>query len=543
MPQQRIKNGHHQKGQVSLFGVSDDVESHTFNSVYPNMKGTSLQLRTLRKSILALSFIAVSALTLSACAPDNAPTSALSAVANQQPEVMASTNGKLDVVLTAAESIVPLGNDTRWAMTYNGETTGPTLVIHPGDHVSVTLVNNLKQATSLHTHGLHVSPSQDNPFIMVEPGKSLTYNYDIPQNQSAGTFWYHPHVHGITAEQVASGLSGTILVEDMDDDALKTSTTNRVLLINDPPITDKNPWADATSSDGSNNSGMGGMNHDMSGMSGMSGMDGMQGMGNGSSGVDMMTAMMGRTGPKLLTNGFEGLDLTGSAGKLERIHIVNATASTRLKLTYSGAKMILLSSEGGRLAAPVQVKELTLDGAGRAEIILIPGANGGTLSAQRLSNEGSGAAISNPEKVASIAADAGTDTSAIPASFMMANTRDLFAQDVKVASQRVVTLQGHMNPTIDGKLFDPNVINFTAKKGTVEEWVIKNETPMFHPIHLHSWGFQVKGESGWQDVVTVAPNSEQVIRIAFDDYSGTTVLHCHILDHEDTGMMAIIKVE
>jgi FtsP/CotA-like multicopper oxidase with cupredoxin domain len=100
-----------------------------------------------------------------------------------------------------------------------------------------------------------------------------------------------------------------------------------------------------------------------------------------------------------------------------------------------------------------------------------------------------------------------------------------------------------MQPTIDGKVFDPNTVNFTARKGTVEEWVIRNNTPMFHPIHLHAWPFQVKGEQGWQDVVTVAPESEQVVRVAFDDFGGTTVIHCHILDHEDTGMMAIVKVE
>jgi len=151
--------------------------------------------------------------------------------------------------------------------------------------------------------------------------------------------------------------------------------------------------------------------------------------------------------------------------------------------------------------------------------------------------------MGSPEKIASIAADAGSDVNSLPMSFMMANTRDLFASDVKVANQRVVTLSGHMTPTIDGKLFNPNVVNFTAKKGSVEEWVIDNTTPMYHPIHLHTWGFQVQGEEGWQDVVTVAPNSKKVIRIAFDDFAGTTVLHCHILDHEDTGMMAIIKVD
>ena len=469
----------------------------------------------------------MAALFLAACAPTSTQTPTGSTVSNQLPEDLASKDGKLDVTLTAAETMVPYGSSTRWAMTYNGTTAGPTLHVHPGDQLTITLVNNLSKETSLHTHGLHVSPTQDDPFIMVEPGQSYTYTYDIPKNHAAGTFWYHPHVHGVTAEQVASGLSGAILVEDMDDDALAASTTNRVLVINDPPIADKNPW----------DSGNGGM-------SGMGGMGGMSGMDHGqSSGVDMMTAMIGRSGPKLLTNGFEGITLASSKGKLERLHIVNATASSRLSFAYSGAKMILLSSEGGRLAAPIEIKNLTLASAERAEVILIPNTDGGTLTAQRLSNEAGGELLGQSEKIATISPDSGTATSVVPSAFMMANTRDLFAAAENVASSRVVTLSGHMPPTIDGNLFDPNVVNFTAKKGTVQEWVIKNKTPMFHPIHIHTWGFQVKGEPGWQDVVVVAPNSEKVIRIAFDDFAGTTVLHCHILDHEDTGMMAIIKVD
>jgi FtsP/CotA-like multicopper oxidase with cupredoxin domain len=489
-----------------------------------------LQTTKTRKSLVASGVLAIAALLLSACAPTGTQTSMSSTVSNQSPEDLKSKDGNLEVTLTAAENMVPFGSSTRWAMTYNGKTAGPTLHVRPGDKLTITLVNNLNKETSLHTHGLHVSPTQDDPFIMVAPGKSYTYTYDIPKNHAAGTFWYHPHMHGITAEQVASGLSGAILVEAMDDDAIAASTTNRVLVINDPPITDKNPWDSASGG--------------MSGMSGMSGMGGMGGMDQGqSSGVDMMTAMMGRTGPKLLTNGFEGITLTASKGKLERLHIVNATASSRLTFAYSGAKMILLSSEGGRLASPIEIKSLILASAERAEVILIPNGDGGSLSAQRLSNEAGGELLGKPEKIATISLDAGTDTSVIPTSFKMANTRDLFSASEKVASSRVVTLSGHMPPTIDGNLFDPNVVNFTAKKGTVQEWTIKNTTPMFHPIHIHTWGFQVTGEQGWQDVVVVPPNSEKVIRIAFDDFSGTTVVHCHILDHEDTGMMAIIKVD
>ena len=471
--------------------------------------------------------VVVAGLLLSACstAPGSQTESSASS-SGGQPDQFVATDGKLDVTLTAAETMVPYRGSERWAMTYNGKVTGPTLVIHPGDRVTVNLVNDLKQATSLHTHGLHVSPEQDNPFTMVEPGKTLTLTYDIPLNQQTGTFWYHPHIHGITAEQVASGLSGAIIVEDQVDRQLSKVTTNRVLVINDPPLTNMNPWADAAGSDSNDTSGMGGM--DMG--------------GNSSSGVDMMTVMMGRSGPRLLTNGLDGISLSDGSGKLERLHIVNATASTRLQFSYSGAKMLILASEGGRLPAPVEVTTFTLAPSERAELVLIPGAGGGLLSAQRLSSEAGGSNVGSPSVIASIADDAGSDLTALPTS-LFANATNLFSFGVKVAKQREVTLVGHMNPTFDGQPFDPNVVNFTAKKGTVEEWVIRNTTPMYHPIHLHTWGIQVKGEQGWQDVVTVPPNSERVIRVSFGDFAGTTVLHCHILDHEDAGMMAVIKVE
>lgn len=444
------------------------------------------------------------------------------------PAELASTDGALDVTLTAAESQVPYAGTTRWAMTYNGTATGPTLRVHPGDKVTVTLVNNLSKPTSLHTHGLHVSPDQDNPFSMVEPGQSLTYTYDIPADQQAGTYWYHPHVHELTAEQVASGLSGAIVVEDDTDAQLATVSTDRVLVINDPPLVTANPWTSGSAGGGPMDG------HDMGGGGSM--------MGSGSSGVDMMTAMMGRTGPRLLTNGQDGVMFSGGGGLLERAHVVNATASTTLTLTYTGAQMLALSATGGRLPAPREVTSITLAPGERTEVVLVPGPDGGQLLGQRHTNEGTGGTTGLPEVIATVPADAGTDTAVLPTS-MTANTRDLFAPDVQVAQQRVITLDGHMNPTIDGKPFDANRIDLTAKKGTVEEWVIRSSSPMVHPIHLHSWPFQVEGQEGWTDVVNVPANGEKVIRVAFDDFAGTTVLHCHILDHEDTGMMAVIKVE
>lgn len=455
---------------------------------------------------------------------------------------LTSANGKLNVTLTAAESKVPYAGTTRWAMTYNGRATGPTLRVRPGDTLTVKLVNNLSKPTSLHTHGLHVSPKQDDPFSMAGPGQSLTYKYDIPTDQQAGTYWYHPHVHELTAEQVASGLSGAIIVENETDAALSKVSTDRVLVVNDPPLVEGNPWTrgGAASGGGHDHGSMGGHDHGSMGDHGSGGMSGMS--GSGSSGVDMMTAMMGRTGPRLLTNGSDGVILPSPGGLLERAHVVNATASTTLTLTYSGAKLLALSTTGGRQAKPQDVSSISLSPGERTEVIMVPGPDGGQLLAQRHTNEGDGGTIGAPEVVATIAPDAGTDTSALP-STMKADERDLFAPDVKIDRQRVITLDGHMQPTIDGKPFDASRVDVTAKKDTVEEWVIKSNSPMLHPIHLHTWPFQVKGQPGWTDVTGVQANGERVIRVAFDDFAGTTVLHCHVLDHEDIGMMAIIQVK
>lgn len=487
-----------------------------------------------KKIALPIAVIGASAaLVLSACSSqDAASTSATTSATLQHSTgqldapVIVSANGTLESTLTAQESQIPYNGSTRWAMTYNGKVNGPTLRVRPGDKVTVHLINKLNEPTSLHTHGLHVSPKgkSDNPFAIVEPGQSYTYQYSIPVNQRAGTYWYHPHPHGLTAEQVSSGLSGAIIVEDNTDDALAKVSTDRVLVVTDPAIVQTNP---VSSSSSSSSGGMGGMD--------------MGNMNMGSSGVDMMTQMRGRTGPKLLTNGLDGVVLTGSNGKLERVHIVNATSSTRIRFTFTGDSMMQLATSGGRLQRAKKVSGIELAPGERSEVVLIPNSSGGELQAQRLSNEGNGGQTGAVELIAEVEASAGSDAATLPAT-LTSDKRDLFAKDVTVAKTRVITLIGHMNPTIDGKLFDPSMVNITAKKGTVEEWVIENTTPMRHPIHLHTWGLQVQGTQGWQDIVDVPAHSTAVVRVEFDDFTGKTVLHCHILDHEDTGMMAVIKV-
>ena len=104
--------------------------------------------------------------------------------------------------------------------------------------------------------------------------------------------------------------------------------------------------------------------------------------------------------------------------------------------------------------------------------------------------------------------------------------------------------------TINGASFDPHVINTTTVMNTVEEWTIINATNMSHPFHLHVWPMQILSMGGtsnadvrYQDTIHVPGNGRAVIRVAFTDYGGMTVYHCHILDHEDAGMMGVIEAQ
>jgi len=105
-------------------------------------------------------------------------------------------------------------------------------------------------------------------------------------------------------------------------------------------------------------------------------------------------------------------------------------------------------------------------------------------------------------------------------------------------------------PQINGKSFDPNVVNVHSQLGTVEEWTLKNTTGEEHPFHIHVNDFQVMSvngkpynAAGYQDTVLIPAGGEVVIRVPFDDYAGMFVFHCHILGHEDSGMMAVIAVD
>ena len=130
-----------------------------------------------------------------------------------EPKRISSINGVLNLNLEASEMLVPYNGGKRWALTYNRSLPAPTLVAYPGDTLNILLKNSTGLPTNLHTHGLHVSPAKngDNQLVKIMPGESFQYAIKIPKNHKSGTFWYHPHHHQFTAQQLSGGLDTPIM--------------------------------------------------------------------------------------------------------------------------------------------------------------------------------------------------------------------------------------------------------------------------------------------------------------------------------------------
>ena len=465
-----------------------------------------------------------------------AVTSAASA-AFGQPDVLTSADGSLDVELVARARQIPWGTATRYALTYNGTTPGPTLVVRPGDRVRITLVNELAAPTNLHTHGLYLSPSgnHDNPFVTVGAGARHTYSYDIAPEQRSLTAWYHPHMHGMVAPQVAGGLAGAIVVrDDLDTDPALTAAIERVMVLSDPKIGRTAAVLDAST----------------------------------------LQKHQGREGDGVLVNGTSGPSLRATAGTLEHWRLVNASASRYYRLVLEGLPMTLIGTDGGRLAAPVPVDEVRLTPGERAEVLVAPTSEGEfelrTLAYDRgslgMGTSADRAIVSPSAKVATVSVTGTAPAAALPAQLAAPSTLDpgratgrrelVLAMRMGMAGMAGMggmggggDNRGGMEFTIDGDTFDPAATNLRTRLGRVEDWTISNTSAMDHPFHLHVWPFRVLARSdgapepGWKDTVNVPAGGSVTVRVPFDRVTGRTVYHCHILDHEDLGMMGVIRVD
>jgi FtsP/CotA-like multicopper oxidase with cupredoxin domain len=441
-----------------------------------------------------------------------------------EPMALVSTDGALDLTLEVTAVGGPIAGRHATTLRYNGSLPGPTLRLVPGDHLTITLVNRLAEPTSLHTHGLAVSPrgAGDNPFVMVDPGGSHRYEYRIPDDHPTGTCWYHPHHHGLVADQVFAGLYGAIVIADPPS-AAPAVTADRVLIVSDITLS-----------------------------------------AGGVAPATAMQRMNGREGELVLVNGQLRPTLTARPGTRERWRIVNACASRYLRLRLDGQEMALIGIDLPLGGAPRQVDELLLTPGNRADLLVTTRPGAATLRAMPYDRGGAmgrmGGRLADDSTVdlAQLTV-AGTAAPPLPPIPRAAAADDLRAGQVTRRRELTLAMGAGMGMgggpgtpggafTIDGRSYDPDRVDLAIEPGQ-EDWTITNTSPMDHPFHLHVWPMQVLSIAGlatdeptWRNVVNVPARSSTVVRIAFDGITGRTVYHCHILDHEDGGMMGVIDV-
>ena len=426
------------------------------------------------------------------------------------PSTEVSTGGRLEVELRASTN-ARLPDGTVTAYGFNGSSPGPTLVVSPGDSLAVRLVNDLDEDTSLHTHGLRVDPSDngDNPFVRVRPGTTFDYEFLIPQDHPAGTYWYHPHAHGNVARQVFGGLVGAIVVDDGTDPAVDE---DRVLVVTDTTLND-----------------------------------------------DAGERMDGRIGATVLVNGLGAPVLQLRAGSVERWRVVNATASRMLPLSVEGVDGSVVAVDGAWLDDVAVASGWVLAPGNRADLIVTTtGSAGGRLLAAAYDPGGMpmmGSSSVDGAVLLSVAVDGDQEqpspVPARPAAIVVETLTDAVDRELVFdMGMGDGMMGGGMTHTIDGREFDPDRDDIVVETGATERWRISNTSSVAHPFHLHVWPMVVVATSGGvpvtgthQDVVNVPAGGWVEVEIEFSGQTGRTVYHCHILDHEDDGMMGTVVVE
>lgn len=394
---------------------------------------------------------------------------------------------------------------------YNGDYLGPVIRVKEGNEVTVNVTNNLREQTTVHWHGLEVDGDKDGgPHTAIKQGDTWSPTFQI--NQPAATLWYHPHLLHKTGEQVYKGLAGLLIIDDEVSESLPIPKDYGV---NDFPLIIQDKQF--------NNNGE--IPYDLG----------------------MRDVMMGLQGDTILVNGAISPYLDVPRGKV-RLRLLNGSNARVYEFHLSNNQEFWqIASDGGFLEQPVKMNKLILGAAERAEIIVdfSEMKKGDKLEMQ---DQGVSFITFKVTKEA-------LDNTEIPTKLTNIERID----PDSATNYRRFVFQG-MGPmvNINGKQMDIDRIDEELQLNSTEIWEISNDSGMMggnggmaHPFHAHGVQFQIlerngkrppANETGWKDTILVYPG-ESVKAIATFDYPGIFMYHCHILEHEDAGMMGQFLVE
>ena len=398
---------------------------------------------------------------------------------------------------------------------YNGQIPGPTLEVREGDRVIVHFHNDLPEPTTIHWHGMHVPANMDgSPYHVVEPGERYDYVFTIHPG-TAGTYWYHPHPHHGTAQQLARGLYGALIVRAIDD-PLTGIVSEKTLILSDNRFL----------ADGS---------IDFPEPSSLQGR------------VDREN---GREGDIVFVNGEVMPTLTIRSGEVQRWRVINASAARVYRLALPGHRFLHVGSDGGLFERPVELDEILLANAERVELLVRgTGPPGGRSVLQALPYDRyvPQTRPADWNRTRDLLTLEYSEEGPVTPKSLPAILRPIPALDpAKATTTRLMVLTQGM---INGRIMDMSRVDERAPLGATEIWEIENLVGMDHPFHLHGFQFQVLERNGvpesqrsWKDTVNVPKHETLRFIVRYDDHPGKWMFHCHIVDHEEHGMMGVLEV-
>jgi FtsP/CotA-like multicopper oxidase with cupredoxin domain len=431
------------------------------------------------------------------------------------PPVYRSQNGELRVTLEAKESMVKLGPYEIRGSTYDGVYGGPVLRLKPGDTLRLTLVNHLPQATNIHFHGLEVSPEGhgDNSMHMVGPGQTWEYVIPIPKDHPPGVYWFHTHAHSFAERQLMGGLSGTLVIEGFQDEVAATKPLRERLMA----LKEFAPEKDG----------------------------------------ELATVPKPFNFVIKTINGQLIPRIDIQPGETQLWRLSDQTANTYFRLRLDGHRFTIIGEDAHPVVHPEATKEIILGPSSRMDVLVTAGAAGTyKLIAEKTDTGPAGDRF--PAQVMGVMAVAPDPSQPPPApraplTVAAVPTQKPIPGD-HIDARRLVTFSE--DPVtglffINHQTFDPERVDVKVPLGSIEEWTIRNSSDELHIFHIHQVAFQiisVNGKpvpfDGLVDTVSVPIHGEVKVRIAFTDPAivGRFMFHCHILEHEDKGMMAQIEV-
>jgi FtsP/CotA-like multicopper oxidase with cupredoxin domain len=394
---------------------------------------------------------------------------------------------------------------------FNGDYLGPTLRATRGEKVVVNVHNGLREVTSAHWHGMHLPAAMDGgPHQPIGPGATWSPTWTV--DQPAATLWYHPHPHGETADHVYQGLAGMFIVDDPGTDV---AALPHEYGVDDIPVIVQDKAFDGD---------------ELGSATGMFGSGGVLG--------DTI-AVNGAIGPYL--------DVTTER---VRLRLLNASNVRPYHLGFSDKRpFALVGTDGGLLDAPHETTGVTLVAGERIEIVVTvrPGERVVLRSTPaRLNLDWFHERISGANDSFDVlqlrAAPTLRPSPPVPATLVDTPRLD----PAQAKHTREFSLSG---TSINGKKMDGSRVDAAILKDSVEVWKVTARDGELHTFHVHDVQFQVLSVGGkappphlrgWKDTVFLEQGKEVVIIARFADYADPAtpyMFHCHVLRHEDQGMM------